>query len=69
MGFPVVSTVLRKVFGTRNDRMVKRYLRVVDEVNTFEDQITRLTDGQLRAQTDEFRKKLQDGAKPTDVMP
>ena len=69
MGFPVVSTVLRKVFGTRNERMVKRYLRVVDEVNTFEAAIIRLTDGQLRAQTDEFRKKLQDGAKPTDLMP
>ena len=33
MGVPVVGPLMRKVFGTRNERMVKRYLRVVDQVS------------------------------------
>ena len=36
MGVPVVSGVAKKVFGTRNERLVKRYLRIVDEVSSHE---------------------------------
>ncbi len=35
MGVPIVSATMRKVFGTRNERMVKRYLRVVEQVNAY----------------------------------
>lgn len=69
MGIPVVSAVMRAVFGTRNERMVKRYLRVVDEVNSYEDQIRRLSDQELRDRTEPMRKRLDKGANPTEILP
>jgi preprotein translocase subunit SecA len=64
MGIPVVSATMRKVFGTRNERMVKRYLRVVDQVNSYEEGIRVLTDAELRARTEEYRQKISNGASP-----
>ena len=48
MAIPVVSKVARKVFGTRNDRLVKRYLSIVDQVSAGEDQMRQLDDAALR---------------------
>ncbi|MHC4979619.1 MAG: DEAD/DEAH box helicase, partial [Planctomycetota bacterium] len=69
MGIPVVSATMRKVFGTRNERMVKRYLRVVDQVNSYEDEIRVLTDAELRARTETYRQRIRDGASPTEILP
>ncbi|MHC4318352.1 MAG: preprotein translocase subunit SecA [Planctomycetota bacterium] len=69
MGIPVVSATMRKVFGTRNERMVKRYLRVVDQVNSHEDEMRRLSDEELRARTETYRQRLRDGAGPTEMLP
>ena len=68
MAFPVVSPIMRKILGTRNERMVKRYLRVVDQVSALEDQMRGFSDAELRAKTDEFRARLADGAKPIDML-
>ncbi|MEY2712871.1 MAG: hypothetical protein RLZZ246_1170, partial [Planctomycetota bacterium] len=43
MAVPVISSVMRSLFGTRNQRMVKRYLRIVDQVNALEPSIRALT--------------------------
>ena len=48
MGVPVVGTVMKKVFGTHNERMVKRYLRVVDQVSKYEPEIRPLTDRDMQ---------------------
>ncbi len=69
MGIPVVGTVMKKVFGTRNERMVKRYLRVVDQVSSFEDDVRKLTDAELKAKTNEFRQRIADGEKAQDLIP
>ena len=69
MGVPIVSPAMRKLFGTRNERMVKRYLRVVEQVNAFEDKIKVLTDQELRERTGPFREQLAAGAKPVDILP
>ena len=69
MGVPIVGPAMRKVFGTRNERMVKRYLRVVQQVTDLEDEIKPLTDQELRDRTEAFRQKLADGAKPNDLLP
>ncbi len=68
MGVPIFGPLARKIFGTRNERMVKRYLRHVDSVNQFEPQIRPLTDEQLRAKTDEFRKRLAAGETSAAIM-
>ena len=69
MAVPVISPALRKVFGTRNERLVKRYLRIVDQVSALEGEISKLTDAQLRAKTDEFRKRIEEGEKARDLIP
>ncbi len=61
--------LLRKVFGTRNDRLLKRYGRVADLVLTFEEELRALTDEQLRARSDELKKRLADCESPTVMLP
>jgi preprotein translocase subunit SecA len=61
MGVPVFGRLARMIFGTRNERMVKRYLRHVDEVNLLEPGIRSLSDAELKAKTDEFRRRLAGG--------
>ena len=55
MGVPVISTVGRKIFGSRNDRMVKRYLKLVEQVSSREAETRVLTDAELYVKTAEFR--------------
>ncbi|HEY4053108.1 MAG TPA: preprotein translocase subunit SecA, partial [Terriglobales bacterium] len=49
-----------KVFGTRNEREVKRVLPRVAAINALESEMEKLSDDELRAKTDEFRKKIQE---------
>jgi preprotein translocase subunit SecA len=55
----LIGSVLTKVFGTNNERVVKRLLPVVTEVNALEPAIQPLSDEQLRAKTAEFRARIQ----------
>jgi len=56
----LINTLLGKVFGTRNEREVKRLMPRVVAINALEPEIQKLSDEQLRAKTDEFRKRIQD---------
>jgi preprotein translocase subunit SecA len=56
----LINTVLGKVFGTKNEREIKRLLPRVAAINALEPQMQELSDEQLRAKTDEFRKKIQE---------
>jgi preprotein translocase subunit SecA len=59
----------RKVFGSANDRRIKRYRPNVDAINAIEPDFAKLTDAELRAKTDEFRKQLSDGKELDDILP
>jgi preprotein translocase subunit SecA len=50
-----VGKFLTKIFGSRNDRLLKRYYRVVDQINAMESKVQALTDEQLRDRTQELR--------------
>ncbi len=69
MGVPIVGPAMRKLFGTRNERLVKRYLRVVEQVNAFEDKVRVLTDQEIHEQAGPLREQLAAGAKPVDILP
>jgi len=56
----LINTLLGKVFGTKNEREVKRVMPRVLAINALEPQMQQLSDDQLRAKTEEFRKKVQD---------
>src|SRR5476649_1977402 len=61
--------LLTKVFGSRNDRTLRRMRKVVDLINRLEPEIQQLTDDQLRAKTDEFRARLAKGEILENLIP
>ncbi|EIC86488.1 preprotein translocase subunit SecA [Serratia sp. M24T3] len=63
------SKILTKVFGSRNDRTLRRMRKVVDQVNRLEPEIKALSDEQLRAKTDEFRARLAKGEELESLIP
>ncbi len=65
---PLLGPVINKLFGSRNQRMVKRYETRVAEINALEPEMRKLSDEQLREKTKEFRKRFKAGEKWPDVM-
>ncbi len=65
----MISGVLRKVFGTKNDRELKRMGRIVQQVNAFADDMARLSDDELPARTEAFRKRIADGETLDELLP
>ncbi|CDO10173.1 preprotein translocase subunit SecA [Mycolicibacterium cosmeticum] len=61
--------MLEKLLRLGEGRMVKRLKKVADYVNTLSDDVEKLTDAELRAKTDEFRKRVADGAELDDLLP
>ncbi|MDH3832490.1 MAG: preprotein translocase subunit SecA, partial [Gammaproteobacteria bacterium] len=65
----MVTSLLGKVFGTRNDRILKRLSKTVNKINALEPETEKLDDQQLRARTDEFRQRYQDGETLEQLLP
>ncbi|MGX5220678.1 preprotein translocase subunit SecA [Pseudomonas sp. S9] len=63
------APLLKKLFGSKNEREVKRMLKAVQSVNGFEEQMLALTDEQLRAKTDEFKARLAKGETLDQLLP
>ncbi|GBE01796.1 preprotein translocase subunit SecA [bacterium BMS3Bbin06] len=61
-------TIFKKIFGTKNEREIKRLGPIVERINAFEPEISPLTDQQLRAKTDEFRERLEGGESLDDIL-
>ncbi|MEJ2769594.1 preprotein translocase subunit SecA [Mycetohabitans sp. B46] len=60
---------LQKIFGSRNQRLIKQYQKTVATINALEAQIEKLTDEQLRAKTDEFRQRVAAGESLDKLLP
>ena len=56
----MINTLIAKVFGTKNEREVKRMMPRVEAINALEPAMKKLSDAELRAKTDELRKRIQD---------
>ncbi len=59
---------ISKIFGTKNDRELKRIRKIVNEINKLEPEMEGLTDEQLKAKTVEFRTKLEKGETLDDIL-
>jgi len=59
----------RMVFGSASDRRIKRYQPIVDAINALEPDFERLSNDELRAKTDEFRRELAEGATLKELLP
>ncbi len=55
----MINTLIGKVFGTKNERVIKSLMPRVEAINALEPQMQKLTDAELRAKTDEFRQRIQ----------
>jgi len=65
----MLPKLLTSIFGSRNDRLLKQYRRVVEQVNALEPQFETLDDTALRGKTDEFRQRLAAGTTLDDLLP
>ncbi len=53
--------MLKKIFGSRNDRLIRQMMKRVKKINQLEESYQALSDDELKAKTDEFRARLKDG--------
>ena len=65
----MLSGLLKKIIGSRNDRLLKQYRRVVAQINGLEESISRLSDEELKAKTLDFKKRINDGATLSSLLP
>mgnify|MGYP000232683292 CR=1 FL=1 len=60
---------MKKIFGTRKDRGLKRVGKIVRKINALEEAMQALDDAALAAKTGEFRQRLAEGATLDDILP
>jgi len=65
---PVIGSILSKFFGSRNERVVKRYTTRVDAIGRLEPQMRGLTDAEIKAKTEEFRERFDAGETSNDLL-
>ena len=67
--FDMFAPLLKKLFGSKNEREVKRMLKAVQAVNALEEQMVSLSDEQLRSKTEEFKARLEKGETLDKILP
>lgn len=65
----MLNKIARTLFGSANDRFVKKQFRTVEKINALEPEFVKLSDEELRAKTDEFRSRLKNGETLDDILP
>ncbi|MEJ2182296.1 MAG: preprotein translocase subunit SecA [Nitrospirota bacterium] len=65
----MVQTLLKKLFGSKNEREVRRLLGAVASINALEPAVSALSDEALAAKTGEFRSRLENGETLEDILP
>lgn len=65
----MVVNILKKIFGTKNDREIKRIQVIVDQINLLESTCKKLSDDVLRLKTEELKSRLKEGATLDDILP
>ena len=65
----MLGKILAKIFGSKNDRMIKRYRRIVKTINALEATIAPLSDDELMAKTAQFKQRYAQGETLDDLLP
>ncbi len=68
MGLDNIGKLLVRIFGSRNERLVRAYMVTARSAARFEPDIQALSDEELRAKTDEFKARLREGTRPEDLL-
>ena len=69
MAFDKAGKFFLKVFGSRNERLVKSYSLIAEKAGEFESAVSKLSDEELKARTGQFRETISSGANPEDILP
>ena len=64
----MLGVVARKLFGSSNDRRIRKYQPRVDAINALEPELKALSDDALRARTEQFKKELAEGKTLDDIL-
>jgi preprotein translocase subunit SecA len=64
----MLKTIVKNLFGSRNDRLLKEYGKKVHQINLLEEATKKLSDAALKAKTSEFKKRLNEGQKIDDLL-
>ena len=64
----MLTNIAKKIFGSRNDRLLKQYRKSVAKINALEEQMKALSDADLQAKTAEFKQRLADGQTLDDIL-
>ena len=64
----MIGGLLKKIFGTKNDREVKALTKIVDQINALEPEYEKLSDEDLRHKTDIFKERLENGETLDDIL-
>ncbi len=65
----MLNKIARTLFGSANDRFVKKQMKVVDKINSLEPDFVKLSDDELKAKTDEFRTRIKNGETLDELLP
>ncbi len=65
----MIGNLLKKVFGSKNERELKKLQPIVDQINSLEPKIKELSDNDLQVMTSTFRERLEQGASLEDILP
>ena len=68
-GINMLTQLAKKVFGSRNDRLLKQYRKTVEKINALEAEMQALDDAALQAKTAEFKQRIADGADLDSLLP
>ncbi|MBN1842773.1 MAG: preprotein translocase subunit SecA [Deltaproteobacteria bacterium] len=65
----MIGDMLHKVFGSKNERELKKLRPIIEQINALEPEITALSDDQLRGKTQTFRQRIEQGATLDELLP
>jgi preprotein translocase subunit SecA len=65
----MATNLLTKIFGSRNDRLLKQYRKTVERINELEPEFEKLSDDELRSKTEEFKTRVASGEALDDILP
>lgn len=61
--------IINKIFGNTNEKELKKLTKIVEKINNYEQTYKKMTDSELREQTDKFKERLTDGETLEDILP
>ena len=65
----MLGKIAKTIFGSANDRFIKKQYKLVQKINALEADISKLSDEELKNKTEEFRSRLKEGETLDDLLP